>query len=100
MDTGKSTRCFIIFYLGVIIDHSSNIPDPVTLTYLKTEYNDGCLPFMAASHLRMLICEVEGINEATMGANTIYFESKSVIATGSSYKDTSQEVPLHQGKHF
>jgi hypothetical protein len=26
--TGRSTGCFFIFYMGGIIDHSSNMPDP------------------------------------------------------------------------
>jgi hypothetical protein len=54
-DTGRSTGCFIITYMGRIVDHSSNMPDPVALSSAEAEYNEGCVAFMAASHLRMLL---------------------------------------------
>jgi hypothetical protein len=41
------------------MDHSSNLPDPVALSSAEAEYNEGCIAFMAASHLRMLLCELE-----------------------------------------
>jgi hypothetical protein len=56
-DSGRSTGCFIITYMGGIVDHSSNMPDPVALSSAKAEYNEGCVAFMAASHLRMLLCD-------------------------------------------
>jgi hypothetical protein len=37
-----------------MVDHSSNMPDPVALSSAKVEYNEGCIAFMAASHLQML----------------------------------------------
>jgi hypothetical protein len=54
-DTGRSTGCFIIVYMGGIIDHSSNLPDPVALSSAEAEYNEGCIAMMAASHLCMLL---------------------------------------------
>lgn len=41
------------------MDHSSNLPDPVALLSAEAEYNEGCIAFMAASHLRMLLCKLE-----------------------------------------
>jgi hypothetical protein len=88
VDTGRRTGCFILTYMGGIVDHSSNMPDPVALSSAEAEYNEGCVAFMAASHLRMLLCELEGIEDADMAPTTIFFDSKSAIAMGSSYKDT------------
>jgi len=31
------------------------MPDPVALSSAEAEYNEGCVAFMAASHLRMLL---------------------------------------------
>ena len=59
VDTGRSTGCFIIAYMGGVVDHSSNMPDPVTLSSAEAEYNEGCVAFMAASHLRTLLCELK-----------------------------------------
>jgi hypothetical protein len=50
-DSGRSTGCFIITYMGGIVDHSSNLPDPVTLSSAEAEYNEGCIAMMAASLL-------------------------------------------------
>jgi hypothetical protein len=90
-DSGRSTGCFIITYMGGIVDHSSSMPDPVALSSAEAEYNAGCVAFMAASHLRMLLCEFEGIKDEekqAKPATTIYFDSKSAIAMGVNYKDT------------
>ncbi|MFN9981209.1 MAG: Ty1/Copia family ribonuclease HI, partial [bacterium] len=87
-DSGRSTGCFIITYMGDIVDHSSNMPDPVALSSAEAEYNAGCVAFMAASHLRMLLCEFEGIKEEDKAPTNIYFDSKSAIAMGANYKDT------------
>jgi hypothetical protein len=61
VDHGCSTGCFIITYMGGVVDHSSNLPDPVALSSAKAEYNKGCIAFMAASNLWMLLADLEGI---------------------------------------
>jgi hypothetical protein len=60
-DSGRSTGYFIITYMGGVLDHSSNMPDPLVLSSAEVEYNKGCVAFMAGSHLRMLLCELEGV---------------------------------------
>jgi hypothetical protein len=67
------------------VDHSSNMPDPVALSSTEAEYNEGCTAFMVASHLRMLLCKLEGIQDETMESTSIYFDSKSAIAMGINY---------------
>ena len=32
VDNGRSTGCFLVYYMGGIVDHSSNLPDPVALS--------------------------------------------------------------------
>jgi hypothetical protein len=98
-DTGRSTGCFILTYMGGIVDHSSNMPDPVALSSAEAEYNEGCVAFMAASHLRMLLCELEGIEEEKMGPTTMFFDSKSAIAMGSSYRDTKHTRHIMRRYH-
>jgi hypothetical protein len=49
--------------MGGVVDHSSNVPDPVAMSSAEVEYNEGCIAFMAASHLRMLLAELEGVEE-------------------------------------
>jgi hypothetical protein len=99
-DTGRSTGCFIIIYMGGIVDHSSNMPEPVALSSAEAEYNEGCVAFMAASHLRMLLCELEGIEETSMAPTTMFFDSKSAIAMGSSYRDTKHTQHIMRRYHY
>jgi hypothetical protein len=100
VDTGRSTGCFILTYMGGIVNHSSNTPDPVALSSAEAEYNEGCVAFMAASHLRMLLCELEGIEDADMAPTTMFFDSKSAIAMGSSYKDTKHTRHIMRRYHY
>jgi hypothetical protein len=100
VDTGRSTGCFIITYMGGSMDHSSNMPDPVALSSAEAEYNEGCVAFMAASHLRMLLCELEGIDEGGMAPTTMYFNSKSAMAMGNSYHDTKHTQHIMRRYHF
>jgi len=88
VDRGRSTGCYIITYMGGIVDHSSNLPTPVALSSAEAEYNEGCLAMMATSHLRMLLAELEGVDEENLDPTSIYFDSKSAIAMGNSFKDT------------
>jgi hypothetical protein len=88
VDTGRSTGCFILTYMGGIVDHSSNMQDPVALSSAEAEYNEGCVAFMAASHLRMLLCELEGVDESSMPPTTMFFDSRSAMAMGNSNLDT------------
>jgi hypothetical protein len=99
-DTGCSTGCFIIVYMGGIIDHSSNLPDPVALSSAEAENNEGCIAMMAASHLCMLLCEMEGIDESSLVSTPIYFDSKSAMAMGNSYKDTKRTHHIMRRYHY
>jgi len=40
---------------------------------------------MVASHLRMLLYKLEGINESDLSPTAICFDSKSTVVMGSSY---------------
>jgi len=58
--------------MGGVVDHSSNLPDPVALSSAEVEYNEGCLSMMATSHLQMLLAELENIPEISLAPiNTI-----------------------------
>ena len=89
MDNGQSTGCYIITYMGDVVNHSSNLPNPVAHSSAEAEYNEGCLAMMATSHLRMLLAEFEGTTDESMEPTTIYFDSKSAIAMGSNFHDTN-----------
>jgi hypothetical protein len=99
-DTGRSTGCFIITYMGGIVDHSSNMPDPVALSLAYAEYDEGCIALMAASHLRMLLCELTIITDEAMPPTSIYFDSRSAIAMGASFRDTKHTRHIMRRFHY
>jgi len=99
-DSGRSTGCFVITYMGGIADHGSNMPDPVALSSAEAEYNEGCIAFMATSHLCMLLCEFEGIHDEDKPPTSMYFDSKSAIAMGVNYKDTKHTRHIMRHYHY
>jgi len=36
--------------MGGVVDHSSNLPDPVAQSSAEAKYNKGCIALMATSH--------------------------------------------------
>ncbi len=59
IDTGRSTGCYLIIYMGGVVDHSSNLPDPVALSSAEAEYNKACLCGRSVTHLKMLLNDME-----------------------------------------
>jgi hypothetical protein len=87
-------------YMGGVVDHSSNLPDPVALSSAEAEYNEGCIAFMAASHLQMFLAELEGIEESKLPPTAMFFDSKSAIAMGESYKETKHTRHIIRRYHY
>jgi hypothetical protein len=59
VDTGRSSGHFIIIYMGGVVEHSSNIPDPVAFSSAEAEYNEACLACMATAHLKEFLEDLE-----------------------------------------
>jgi hypothetical protein len=98
-DHGRSTGCYESFYQGGVVDHSSNMPDPVALSSAESEYNEACLACMATNHLAMMLDELEGNAEPRMGV-PILLDSKSAIAMGNSFKDTKHTRHIMRRFHY
>ena len=65
-DHGRSTGCYESFYMGGVVDHSSNLPDPITLSSAEAEYNEACLACMGTNHLAMFLDDLEDNTEPRM----------------------------------
>jgi hypothetical protein len=100
VDHGRSTGCYIITYMGGVVDHSSNLPNPVALSSAEAEYNEGCLAIMASNHLHMLLAELEGTSDESMEPTNINFDSHSAIAMGSSFRDTKHTRHILRRYHY
>jgi hypothetical protein len=55
IDTDRSLGCFMIFYMGGVVEHSIYMPDPVALSSAEAEYNEACLACMATAHLKQFL---------------------------------------------
>jgi hypothetical protein len=101
VDTGRSTGCFLIFYMGGIIDHSSNMPDPVALSSAEAEYNQACVATMALMHISMVLNNLESLDENSERKNIpLILDSSSAIAIGTSFKDTKHTRHIMRRYHF
>ncbi len=49
----------MIFYMGGVVEHSSNMPDSVALSSAEAEYNESCLACMATAHLKQFLEDLE-----------------------------------------
>jgi hypothetical protein len=48
----------------------------------------------------MLLCELEGSDESSMKPTTMFFDSRSAIAMGSSYRDTKHTRHIMHRYHY
>lgn len=86
VDSGRSTGCFLVYYIGGVVDHSSNLLYPIALSSANAEYTECCIAGMAMSHLTMLLDELEQV--ASCRTIPIILDSSAAIAMGNSFKDT------------
>jgi hypothetical protein len=101
VDTRRSTGCFLKFYMGGVIDHSSNMPGPVALSSAKGEYNQACVATMALMHIAMVINNFELLEEDHMRTGIpLILDSSSAIAIGNSFKDTRHTRHIMRRFHF
>lgn len=94
---GWSTGCFLIFYMGGIIDHSSDLPETVALSSAE-EYNQACLAIMATAHANMILEDLT--QHPSSSPSNIFMDSKSGIAIGSSFKDTKHTRHILRCFHY
>jgi hypothetical protein len=101
IDTGRSTGAFLVYYMGGIVDHSSNLPDPIALSSAEAEYNESCIACMATNHLSMMLDEFEVRSSRDIRQPVpIILDSSSAIAMGNSFKDTKHTRHIMRRYHF
>jgi len=87
--------------MGGLIDHSSNMPEPVALSSAEAEYNQTCLATMALMHVSMALNIFELVNEDEQRYKVpLILDSSSAIAIGSSFKDTKHTRHIMRRFHF
>ena len=76
VDHGRSTGCFLIVLMCVVVDHSPNLPDPVALSSAEREYNKCCVAGMTTTHMNMFLHDL-----------LLFLDNNYAIAIDTSLKD-------------
>ena len=90
-DTGRSSGCFMFFYMGGVVECNSNMPDPVALSSAEAEYNEACLACMATAHLKQFLEDLElpcSDDKKSKKPIQIFIHNRSAVDMGASFKDT------------
>ena len=101
-DTSRSTGGFLIFYQGGIVDHSSNMPDPVAMSSAEAEYNEACMACMATSHMHMTLNHIEDVKDGSPEDKPIhiYMDNRSAVDMSITFKDTKNSRHIRRRFHF
>jgi hypothetical protein len=103
IDTGRSSGCFMIFYMGGVVEHSSNMPDPVALSSAEAEYNEACLACMATAHLKQFLEDLESPyadDKKSKKPIQIFIDNRSAVDMGASFKDTQRTRHMMRRFHY
>ncbi len=103
IDTGRSLGCFVIFYMGGVVEHSSNMPDPVALSSPEAEYNEACLACMATAHLKQFLKDMElpfADDDKSKKPIQIFIDNRCAVDMGASCKDTQRTRHMMRRYHY
>ncbi len=90
VDTGRSSGCLMIIYMGGVVEHSSNMPDPVALSSAEAAYNEACLACMATAHLKQFFEDFDlplADDKKSKKPIQIFIDNRSAVDMGASFKD-------------
>jgi hypothetical protein len=100
-DTGRSTACYTVTYMGGVIDHTTHMPAIVALSSAEAEYNGACTASMATDHHRMMLNELEKLDpDANPSPIPLLMDSISAIAMSKSIKDTKRTRHIQRRMHY
>jgi hypothetical protein len=102
-DTGRMSGCFMIFSMGGVIEHSSNLHDPVDLSSAGAEYNEACLACMATAHLKQFLEDLElpfADDRKSKKPIHIFIDNRSAFDMGASFKDTQRTQHMMRRYHY
>jgi hypothetical protein len=83
----------MIFYMGGVVEHSSNIPDSVALSSAEAEHNEACLACMTTAHLKQFLKDLELLfadDKKSKKPIQIFIDDRSAVDMGASFKDTQR----------
>ena len=97
-DNSRSTGCYLTIYRGGVVDHSSNLPDPIALSSAEAEYNETCLACMGTAHIKMLLEDLELVEISQ--PTPILIDSKAAHDMGHSFRSTKHTRHIMRRYHY
>ena len=89
-DLQRSTGCYIVFLQGGVIDFSSFVPKPITLSSAEAEINAMTVGAMATAFLRQVVCFILYANTDRPFTVPLLTDSQSGIFITQNERDTSR----------
>jgi hypothetical protein len=93
----------MIIYMGGVVEHSSNMPDPVALSSAEAEYNEACLACMATAHLKQFLEDLElpfAEDKKSKRPIQIFIDNRSAVDMGASFRDTQRTRHMMRRYHY
>ncbi len=93
----------MIFYMGGVVEHSSTMPDPVTLSSAEPEYNEACLACMATAHLKQFLKDLEltfADDKKSKKPIQIFIDNRSAVDMCASFKVTQRTWHMMRRYHY
>jgi hypothetical protein len=88
--TSRSTGGFLIFYRGGILEHSSNMSEPVAMISAEAKYKIDCMSYMETIHMHMTLNHIEELEDEFKEDKPvdIYMDNIPAVDTSITFKDT------------
>jgi hypothetical protein len=104
VDTGRSSGCFMIIYMGGMVEHSSNMPNPVALSSgAEAGYNEAWLACMVTAHLKQFLKDLElpfADEKKSKKPIQIFIDNRVAVDMGASFKDTQRTRHVMRRYHY
>ncbi len=93
----------MIIYMGGLVEHSSNMPDPAALSSAEAEYNEACLACMPTAHLKQFLADLElpfTDDKKSKKPIQIFIDNRSAVDMGARFKDTQRTRHMMRRYHY
>jgi hypothetical protein len=93
----------MFFYMGGVVEHNSNMPDPVALSSAETECKEAYLACMATEHLKQFLEDLElhfVDDKMSNKQNQIFIDNRSAVDMVVSFKDTQRSRHMTRRYHY
>ena len=103
VDAGINTGAFLVFYMEGLVEHTTNLPDPVALSSAEAEYNEACLACMSMAHQHKFLYELElvkKIDSTDIKPVPVMIDNRSAVDWGVSYKGMKHTHHIMRCYHY